>query len=290
MIRPIIAAALAVSFTFVNPCSQESKVQKPKSSDPVYDVTVVYPKFISIPKKYHVPGTLEASEKNFVTANAAGEVEQVYVSVGDKVLKDDPLVSIASTQLMEKIDIKRARIKEYQARLSAAQAGLDETGGEDRPVSLEETQFLDDEPVDEAVVEKKFGDADNATKTPKTLKALVEVLESAIDVLQKESNVLDRSLLQLSHLSPVEGTVTELLASERNRVGERDKLVEVSQTNPMSVIFYLPEETASHADKNSSVKVLVTDAPDVSGEGTVYFISPNITTEVGKIEVRAHLA
>ncbi|MBU0506822.1 efflux RND transporter periplasmic adaptor subunit [bacterium] len=289
MIRPAIAILLAFSFTFVNPCSQEGKIQKPKSSDKIYEVTVVYPKFISVPKKYFVQGTFDVSETSFVTANTTGDVEQVYVTEGDHVEKDDPIVVLSNVHILEQIDLKRAKIKEYQARLSDAEANISGLDGEDRPVSIEETQFLDEEPIDEPVV-KNFGDANDALPQPQTLKTLIEVLDKHIEVLTKEADILDRRLLELNQSSPVDGVVTKIFTSDRNKVKEQDKLVAISQINPLSITFKVPQETANYIDKHSTVTVTPKDAPDIKSIGTVYYIGPNIEAKSGKVDIRAHVA
>ncbi len=289
MIRPAIAILLAVSFTFVNPCSQESKTRKPKADEPVYNVTVIYPKFISVPKKYHVTGTFDVGEVNYVTAHVDGRIEQVYVSEGDNVVKDDPLVTISNKSLLEKIDIKRARIKEYQAKLAELQVRVEVNEGEDRPVSIEDTDFLDEEVIEDDPQPKQYGDT-STQKNPKTVKALVEYIEKAIEVRQKEADALDRALLSLSRQSPVSGMVTKIFVTEGNKVGTKDKLIEVSQTDPMSINFALPQETASYIDKRSNVKVSPVDAKSVTGEGTVNYIDANVDTKTNKIGVKAYVS
>jgi len=289
MIRPAIAILLAFSFTFVNPCSQEGKIQKPKSSDKIYEVTVVYPKFISVPKKYFVQGRLDVSETSFVTANTTGDVEQIFVTEGDHVEKNDPIIALSNVHILEQIDLKRAKIKEYQARLADAEAKISGLEGEDRPVAIEETQFLDEEPIDEPVV-KDFGDANDALPQPQTLKTLSEVLDKHIDVLTKEADILDRRLLELNQSSPVNGVITKILVSDRNKVKEQDRLIAISQINPLSVTFNVPQETANYIDKHSTVTVTPKDAPDMKAIGTVYYIGPNIEAKSGKVEIRAHVA
>lgn len=282
-------ALLAVSFTFVNPCDQPPDDAAPRPDDTVFDVTVVYPEFQSVPRTHTVPGTFDPSEVDTVTANATGTVAQLFVGEGDTVAKDDPVVALGSTHLLDLIDIKRARVKELSARLEELKTRLAHTGGSDEPVTIEDTVFLDEEHIDEPV-QKPFGDAGKPRPTPKTLKALAELIETQMDRLEKEANVLDRKLLSLTQNSPVNGVVTATFVSEGNKVNEGDKLVAISQTNPMSVTFYLPDTVASFVDKHSTVTVWPADNPKAKGTGTVYFIDPNIDTQTGRIKVKAHVS
>lgn len=279
---------IAISFSFVNPCDSP-KDKKPRASDTIYDVSVVHPEFQSVPKAYKVEGTFDPSEVSYITANADGHVEQVFVDAGDSVAKDDPVVSVSNTETLEKIDIKRAKIKELQARLNQAQGRIEASDGEDLPATIEDTMFMDEEPFDQ-VPQRQFGDAGTPPQRPKTIKGLVEVLEASIDSLTKQAEVLDRQLLDMTQNSPVNGVVTKILVSENNKIKQQDKLVEISNTNPMSVTFLVPGDVASFIDKNSKVKVAPLDAPEVAGTGTVYFISPNIDSSTGKIECRAHVS
>ncbi|MBF0105066.1 MAG: efflux RND transporter periplasmic adaptor subunit [Deltaproteobacteria bacterium] len=287
MIRSLtIPCILAISFSFTNPCDAPREKQ-PGDSDTIYEVQVTNPDFQSVARVHTVEGQFDPSEVTTITANADGFIEQVFVATGDSVTKDDPIVTISNTEILELIDIKRARIKELQARLTQAQGRIETSEGEDLPTTIEDTVFMDEDPADQQP-QRQFGDAGTPPDRPRTVKGLVEVLEANIDSLTKQADALDRQLLSLTQNSPVDGVITKTHASETNKVKQQDKLVEISKTNPLSVKFFLPEDVASFIDKTSQVKVSPKDAPDVSGTGTVYFISPNIDTATGKIEVRAH--
>jgi len=288
MLRSLIFPLIAVSFTFVNPCDQPAKVRQPGADDKIYEVKVIYPQFTSVPQAYSVDGKFDVSEVDIITANASGEIEQLYVNEGDTVEQDDPVVSISNSNLVDRIDLKRAKIKEYKARLEEIQIKLEVSAGVDQPVNLEDSTFLDEEPLDEPV-KKDFGNASAPKPKPRTIKAMAEVLEATIEAWTKEADILDRKLLDLTLNTPVSGVVTKKFVSEGNRVKVQDKLLEISKTDPMSVTFLLPNEIASFVDKHSKVKVYPTDNPDAKGQGNVYFINPNIDTNTGKIEVRAHV-
>jgi len=288
-LRSLAIPLLLVSFTFVNPCDKTDRERKPGADDTIYDVTVIYPEFTSVPQAYSVDGVFDVSQVDNVTANADGEIEQLFVNEGDTVSKDDPVVAISNTELLDRIDVKRARIKEYQARLNEVQFKLEGTGGEDQATTIEDTAFLDEDPIDEPI-NKQYGDTSKPKLKPKSLKALAEVIEATVDTLTKEADVLDRKLLKLTQNSPATGVVTKVYVSENNKVKEQDKLIEISQTDPLSITFYVPDSVASFVDKHSKVKVAPIDAPDFKGTGTVYYIDPNIDTKTGKIKVRAHVS
>jgi multidrug efflux pump subunit AcrA (membrane-fusion protein) len=284
----VLIPLVALSFTFVNPCSQKTADQAakaPSKGDKVYDVEVAYPKFLSVPRTHEVAGEIEPSELNFITAQFSGTIEQVFANVGDQVAVDDPMVSLSATDLNDQLELKRARLKEANARLVATRTALAETGNPDQPVATDDVVFLDEEPAGDANGEKTFGQADKPS--PQTLRDLVSVLEALVDRYNIEIDVLDKKLLDLTQKSPVTGMLFEKYFNEGNAVKEKDKILAIAKTDPMSVAFELPQDVASFVDKSSSVRVSPDDAPDIVGEGTVYFIAPDVDTATKTILVRA---
>jgi membrane fusion protein (multidrug efflux system) len=290
-LRSIILPLMAISFSFVNPCSQKTDPNTAIPDDEtVFDVDVIYPQFRSVPRLHEVDGTFDVSETITITASAAGTIDQILVSVGDTVRKDDPLVQISNIDITDRIDLLRAKVKEYEARLKVAKAKIVEAGHEEGSVTVEETSFLDDEPIDEPSTPTQFGNANEPKIIPQTQKALVDVLSAQIERANKEADALDKKLLELTLLSPTGGTVMKIPVSESNKVSEKDPLMELSKIDPMSVSFNLPEDVASFVDKNSAVTVSPTDAPEVTGQGQVYFINPDIDKQTSTILLKAHVS
>jgi multidrug efflux pump subunit AcrA (membrane-fusion protein) len=290
MHKLLLTGLIALSFSFANPCSNEADHHRgPSKNDTVHEVEVTYPEFVSVPKTHESEGTFEASEIFNITANATGSVDELFVSNGDTVGKEDPIISIANTELLERIDIKRAKIKEFNARLKEIQAKLDLTDNEDGPITLQDTDFLDEDPIDEPTG-KNYGDPNEPNLHPKTLKTLAEVLETYVDRLTKEADALDRQLLELTHNSPVNGIITKMHVSEGNKVDKKDVMVEISKNNPLSISFELPQGVASFVDKHSRVRVIPEGAKESKGQGQVYFISPNLTSGSQRILVKAHVS
>lgn len=290
--RPLIAI-IALAFQLANPCSEKNKpqVREPGETDPVYEVEVVYPENSATPRTHLVDGQFEASEVTYITAGYAGDVSQVLVNEGDTVAENDPLVILSNSDLNDALDLARARQKEVDAHLKKAQSSLRALGEDDRPVTVEETRFLDDDDLNVTPPPPKpYGSADDTNKKPNTLRELIATLEASSERLGKQIEILEKKLLNMTHNSPVSGIVIKKHVAEKTKVAEQNNMMEIARTNPMSVVFKLPEDVASFVDKHSTVKVSPVDAPDVSGEGTVYFIDPNVNTLTRTIEMKAHVA
>lgn len=273
-------------FTFSNPCSQRAAYQpeRPAEGDAVLEVDVVNPKYAETPRTYDVEGEFEESEINFVTARYSGIIDEAFVNEGDTVAAADPIIAISSEELLDQVDIKRAKIKEFTARLNLAKAKLSIAPEPDTPVSTDDVTFLDEEPATQPSV--KTGEP---AEQPKTLTELVDVLEAMVERYTTEADALDKILLDLHHKSPVAGTVMDVLFSQGNRVKEQDKLVSIARTDPMSIAFAVPQDVASFVDKTSRVRATLIDAPDVSADGTVYFVSPDLDPVNKSIEIKAHV-
>lgn len=287
----LVIPLLALSFTFIDPCSPNSRFVKkePKPTDRIYDVEAIYPKFNDVPRMHEVEGVFEPVEINTITAVGDGAVEQIFVSVGDKVIKDDPLVSLSGKNLSDLAELKRLRIKELEVRLKKAKTSFQDMAVPDRPVAQEEVDFLDDEPLDESASRRDLENGPKKEEEPASLKGLVDVLETMILRLGKETEVIEGKINLLAQGSPVTGVVTQIFAAEKNHVQEGDRLIEVSRMEPMVVAFNLPQDVASFVDKYSKVKVSPKDAPGVVGDGTVSFISPDVNSAKGTIQLKAEV-
>lgn len=289
-LRTFIAPILAISFSFTSPCSGPKKADGPREGDQIFTVQSVNPEFRSVPKAYSVEGTFAVSELTQVKAHVDATVEQVFVNEGDLVTEADPLVSLSSTQVLEQIDINRAKVKELNARLSLYGVRIDNAGGEDVPTTIEDTEFLDEDPIEEDPVQQKIGDTTVPTTKPNTLKALGDVVEAQVAKINKQTASLERKLLRMTLTSPATGVVTAVKVSDTNPVKEKDVLIELSQVDPMSVVFQLPEDVANFVDKNSKVKVSPVDAKEVKATGQVYFVDPSIDPVTKTLTVKAHVA
>jgi multidrug efflux pump subunit AcrA (membrane-fusion protein) len=287
-----LIAIMAIAFQIANPCSEKNKPQmrEPGATDPVYEVEVVYPEHSATPRTHTVDGQFEASEVVYVTAGFAGEVSQVLVNEGDTVAENDPVVILSNADLNDTLDLARARLKEVDAHLKKALSSLRALGDDDRPVTTEETRFLDDEDtLNVPPPPKNYGPADDSDKKPSTLRELIATLEATSERLGKQIEVMEKKLLGLTHTSPVGGVVVKKHVAEKTKVAEQNSMLEIAKTDPMSVVFKLPDDVASFVDKHSTVKVTPVDAPDVNAEGTVYFIDPNVNTLTRTIEIKAHV-
>lgn len=283
---------LALSFSFIGPCQKTQGTNNtvaPAPNDKIFEVSVVHPEFKSVAKTHTVDGSIDVSDVTTITAAGPGFVDQILVNEGDMVITGDSIITISNTELTSAIELKGAKIVEMQAKLNEAKARLEDGGGvANQPMNSDDTTFLDEDSANAQEQPKQFGDA-NQQAPVTTLQAFVTYLEARISKMMKETEVMNRQLQQLSQMSPVTGIITKKLVSLSNKVSEKDKLLDIVTTNPLSVTFFLPQNEASFIYKSAKVTVSPKDAPDVRATGTVYFVSPNTDPTSGTIEIRAHI-
>ena len=283
---------LALSFTFINPCSPNSRFIKkePKPTDKIFAVEVTTPTSHDVPRIHITDGVFEPVELATVTAAGSGAVEQILVSVGDKVSPDDPLITISSKELSDLAELKRLRARELEVRLARAKESFRGMAVPDRPVTQAEVDFLDDEPMDESASQREQEMPEQKPEDPVTLRNLVSLIEVMLERLNREIQMLDGRLASLNQTSPVGGVVTKIATAEKNHVHEGDPLVDVARLEPMVAAFKLPQDVANFVDKYSRVTVFPVDAPDLTADGTVSFISPDIDEENHVIALKAEVS
>ena len=74
-----------------------------------------------IEKVVNAAGEVRASELVTIGAQVSGKIEKLYVSVGQNVKKGDMIAEIDSTTQQNEVDSTKAKLKSYQAQLTAAQ-------------------------------------------------------------------------------------------------------------------------------------------------------------------------
>ena len=187
---------IAISFNFVNPCSQKSRYvsKAPTAEDVVYDVEVIYPEFRSVAQVYDVEGVFDVSELLTITANANGQVEQVFLSVGDRVEEKDPVVAISNLEILDRTELMRLKVKELSTRLRQTEGGFEEIDTEDRPVTHDEVAFLDDDDIVGEEAKKK-----NFVIFEELRKAGIKAIESlGKESLKSQLRAADRAKVLLT--------------------------------------------------------------------------------------------
>lgn len=283
----LILAIIAFSFQFTNPCSPENRGQKPQSGDTVVEVEVLEAHFQDQAQTIKTQGTVDYSDSVDIRATSFGHIEKLHVKSGDTFLAQAPLVSLSAEETQMHIDLKLARLKEYEARLTLAQSKAENETEDAQGTTNNDVEFLDEEKMDEPV---EKNEAHTPQETPQTQRALLIVLQTYIDKLKLEIEFLEKQKNQLTILAPFSGVVLQNNFIEGDEVKNQDSLMKVSQSEPLSVSFALPQESVNFVSKQSQVEVFAPHSDQSLGSGSIYFISPTLDSASQTASVKAYVS
>lgn len=90
------------------------------------DITYITEKVIrqNIQKVVNATGEVKAIELVTVGAQVSGKIEKLYVTMGQQVKEGDLIAEIDSTTQQNDVDINKAKLKSYEAQLTAAKISM----------------------------------------------------------------------------------------------------------------------------------------------------------------------
>lgn len=286
--------AFVVFLSFLTACPSKNKTtDTPGPDDVIFEIEVTYPRFVDQPQYVATEGTFNVSDQLTVKAPYRGTIEKVFVSEGDHVNVGDPLCLFDAAHLNAQIEVKQAELKESETELEALQQNQGITGtttGESE--QGQETIFLDDEITDQPPQKPKEAVENPPSNTEEAKKEVAEkikLLETKIQRLNKELDQLGLELQSQNVTAKLAGVIQTRHITEGSLVTENENLFEIVATDPISMIFYVPQKVSSYVDKLIQVKAHPEESPEMIMEGTIYYISPALDAENKGLEVKIHL-
>jgi len=242
-----------------------------KSSEglPPVPVTAVLVENKDVPIYLNGLGTVQGFNTVTVRPRVDGQLDAVHFTEGMDVKAGQLLAQIDPRPLQAALDQAVARRKQDEAQLLNARRDLER---------------------DLALLADKAGTAQKAD----TQKALVEQFEAT---LHADDAAIEAASVQLSYasiLSPISGRAGLRLVDEGNVVRAQDAtgLVVITQLQPVSVVFTLPEqqlEAIRTESQQSSLQVLAVarDNKTTIADGSLAVIDNQIDSSTGTIRLKA---
>lgn len=234
-------------------CSKpQGEAARPRSDDAI-PVMVVPVESVPLDRMISIIGTLFAKDEATIGAQVEGQVEKTRVDFGDRVTTGQELALIDTTAY------------QAQARQSAANVAKVKASALNAEQNLKRVQDLQKEKISSASdLDKSVADAEQA-------RAEVSAADAADAIAQLN--------LERSHvLAPFDAAVAERIASAGDYLKIGAPLFRIVNDAVLKFIFQVPERSASFVTKQLPVQFSVDNYPGEIFTGSVYLISPSVST------------
>lgn len=234
-------------------CSKsQGETAKSRSDGPI-PVTIAKVAAVPMDRALPIVGTLFAKDEATIGAQVEGQVEKTRVDFGDRVTVGQELALIDTTSY-------EAFVRQSAANLAKAKASALNT-----EQSLKRVQELQKDKISSA------SDLDAAVAQAEQARAEVKAAEAA-DAIARLN--LERSRVK----APFEGAVAERIASAGDYMKIGSPLFRLVNDAVLKFIFQVPERSASFVTKKLPVQFTVDNYPGETFTGSVYLISPAVST------------
>lgn len=181
-----------------------------------------------------------------VLAEVEGRVLTLHVEEGDLVRKGQVLATLVPDD--EKISVKKAQLKESNARLAHRRAQ-----------DLVEKELISQEEYDK--------------------------LEIEYSITQQELAEAEWALSKTSIRAPFKGRLTQRMTQMGQHVQVGDELFQVTDFDSLITRIYLPERDVLGLTEGREVRIRLNAAQDVAFAGYIRQISPIVDTATGTIKI-----
>jgi len=230
-----------------------SKNETKAPRDTRVPVTVAEVESLPLDRSISIVGTLFAKDEAIVAAQVDGQVEKTRVDFGDRVKEGQELALIDTTSYEALANQAAANVARAQANATNAER------------TLKRTQDLQKDKISSASeLDKALADAEQA-------RADVKGAEAASAIAQLN--------LQRSHVkASFNGAIAERIASAGDYMKIGSPLFRLVNDSVLKFIFQVPERNASFVTKRLKVQFSVDNYPGEAFTGSVYLISPAVST------------
>ena len=223
----------------------------------------------NVQKVVNATGEVRAIELVTVGAQVSGEIEKLYVSIGQNVKKGDLIAEIDSTTQQNEVYINKARLESYNAQLNAAQVSLKVAEKQyKRMQSLKKKNAASDE------------DLENAEDAYETAKSKVTELESTIKETEISLSTAETNLGYTKITAPLDGTIVSVPVKQGQTINaamDTPAIVQIADLTQMEILIEISEGDISNIKPGVKVTYsILADLNDVY-ETTLRSIDPGLT-------------
>ena len=301
--RTLIAALVSSSLILFASCS------KSISGKQVDAATMVKPLMVraapveqrQIRRNVESVGSLFPYEEVIVSSEVEGKVEQVFVDVGDRIARGQPIVKVSPAELQLTFEQQRASLQQARARLGLAENGddlkdvraaaevkkaaadlADAEQKHRRAKALYEQGLLPRQSFDEA--ESRYNAAraayDLSVQGVENLRAQLAQSRASTALAQKKVN---DSVIR----APFAGQVKERNVTQGQYLKVQTPVMVIVNVDPLRVRLKVPEKMAAWVSTGQEVTISVEAYADREFRGKVTRINPSVDQQTRAFEVEA---
>ncbi|MFU8816607.1 MAG: efflux RND transporter periplasmic adaptor subunit [Pseudomonadales bacterium] len=209
-------------------------------------------------------GTVRALEQVTLRAETAGRIRAIHFEEGAVVEEGAVLFQLNDDRLQQQLLGQRAALRMAEIRAEEAKRTLDR-----------QRDLLARELVSQDEFDRMQANLDSARAEAERAAAEVAVIEEEI--------------AEMRLAAPFPGVMSTREVDRGAYVGVGDALATLYRTDPMEVVFSVPERHLERLTRGQPVRLTVAAWPDEVFEGEVTFLSPAVDEATRTLTVRAEV-
>lgn len=253
----LIAIAAAIYFLFFNKTEQISYLT---------EKAVIG----NIKRTVNTTGEIGAKQIVTVGAQVSGQIQKLYVSLGQQIKKGDMIAEIDSTTQENELNINKAKLESYKTQLEAKKIALVVAQKKyNREKSLKAKNATSDENLD------------TANDALATAKANVADLESLIIQTQISVNTAETNLGYTKIVAPFDGTIVSVPVEEGQTVNSNQTtptIVQIADLSKMEIKMQISEGDITKINPGMEVTYTILSEPTKVFKGQLDALDPGLTT------------
>ncbi|WP_392561257.1 efflux RND transporter periplasmic adaptor subunit [Orbus sturtevantii] len=240
-----------------------------KTSEQIHYITVPVNKG-NINQEVSATGEVAPIQLVTIGSQVSGQIETLYVKLGQTIKKGDLIAQIDSTTQQNTYDTEQAKLDSYQAQYDAAEVQLTVAKSQyDREVTLYAQKAASKASLEEA------------QSTYATAKSNVVELKSLISQTQISLNTAKVNLGYTKILSTLDGTVVSVPVEEGQTVNaamSTPTIVQIADLTEMKILMEISEGDINKIAPGMTVTYSVLSSPDDIFTTKLKAIDPGLTT------------
>ncbi len=237
---------------------------------PKSDITYMTQEVVrgNIEKVVNATGEIGAIELVDVGAQVSGEIEKLYVELGQKVKKGDLIAQIDSTTQQNEVDVNKAKLESYNAQLKAAKVSL----------NIAKTQYERSSRLmkKNATSRESF---ENFRNTYETAKSNLAELESLVKQTKINLSTAETNLGYTTIVAPTDGTIVSVPVEQGQTVNSAmstPTIVQIADLTKMEILMEISEADITSVKPGLKVSYsILGDSKEY--ETTLKSIDPGLT-------------